>query len=65
MKQILVSSKISIPRPLGKNQLHALDFIRRCNGWHSYSKDAKKTVESLAKRGLVENSIETRQFRAL
>ena len=41
---------------LGKNMKHALDFIRKYNGWHTFTKD-QPTVEAIAalqRRGLVE-----------
>jgi len=39
---------------LGKKQRHALEFIRSVNGWHTYAPDARRVVESLQRRGLVE-----------
>ena len=47
---------------LGKRQQAALDFILRCNGWHSFANDVKREILSLAKLGLVEVN-EFNQFR--
>ena len=43
-------------RAVGKNQVHALAFITKCSGWHSYAKDRATTnaVKRLAEKGLVE-----------
>ena len=48
---------------LGTKQQAALDFIRKCNGWHSYATSERKVIASLATRGLVEDSTKTLQFR--
>jgi hypothetical protein len=50
---------------LGKKQREALAFIRHVNGWHSYAPDVESVIRSLAERGLVEYSYNSRQFRAI
>lgn len=50
---------------LGAEQKRALTFIRSCNGWHGYSWSVERVIASLATRGLVEMSVETKQFRAI
>lgn len=59
-------------RILTKAERHALNFIRsvRNDGkykWHSYADDAntRNAIANLEKLGLVENSVETMQFRAI
>ena len=51
---------------MGVNMRYALDFIRRCNGWHTYANDraTRNAVKRLEARGLVETN-EFRMFRAL
>lgn len=51
---------------LGRNEKHAIEFIRRVNGWHTYSGDRATldAVRSLARKGLVELN-QYRQFRSL
>ena len=57
---------------LGRQQRAALEFITRvwlahdCNAdasWHSFAADVRRPIVALARRGLVEVSLETRQFR--
>lgn len=50
---------------LGKNEKDALDFITRCAGWHTYGKEraTKRVISSLERKGLIEVSRSTRQFR--
>jgi len=47
---------------LGRRQKHALNFIDRCLGWHTFADDSKTIIFSLAKRGLVEVN-DFKQFR--
>ena len=51
---------------LEKYQRHALEFIRKCNGWHSYSKDRDtvRVIRSLEVKGLVKTN-QCHQFRAV
>ena len=50
---------------MGKNMEHALAFIRKYNGWHSYASDRATVyaVWRLKERGLVEIN-QHQQFRA-
>jgi hypothetical protein len=50
---------------LGIHQKRALAFVKQNPGWHSYAKDflTNRVVLSLEKRGLVEISKISRQFR--
>jgi len=50
---------------IGKNMRDALEFIRRCNGWHGFAKNRKTvtSIKRLEKLGLVEVN-EFDQFKA-
>jgi len=50
---------------LGKNMKHALGFISRCSGWHTFARD-RATVDAikrLEKLGLVEVNFNYSMFR--
>jgi len=49
---------------LGRRQYNLLDFALRFPGWHTYrGVVAKRAVKSLEKRGVIEHSESTQQFR--
>jgi len=54
-----------IKKPTGKNQKSMHSFLKRNNGWQSYSKDSvtKKTVSSFEKKGLICVSKKTNQMK--
>ena len=42
---------------MGKNMRHALEFISKCAGWHTYDRRCQATVSAIKRleyRGLVE-----------
>lgn len=50
---------------LGPLQFRMLEFALRNPGWHSYSDThtTRRVVASLVRRGVIEHSPETKQFR--